>query len=1140
MFKSVLVIPLIFALPVAAQQGRGTISGNIADSSGASVPGAAISAVNVGTNATFPTVSNDTGYYILPALPVGAYTVTAEKAGFKKDLRSGITLQVDQHAKVDFRLEVGTATESVEVTGEAPLVDTGSATLGKVIESRRINDLPLNGRNVLALVLLTPGVKSQAGPTNSGFADRGITLSATSINGGPSALNSLIIDGANNNTAYLADVNVNPTVDAVEEFKVQSNVMSAEFGFTAGGVVNMVTKSGTNQPHGTLYEFFRNNALDARRAFTASKEPYRYNQYGGAVGGPVYIPKIYNGKDRTFFFFNYEEWRYVHSQSNILSVPTPEQRAGDFSNLRDATGRLITIYDPNTTVANPNGSGFVRTPFNGNVVPPNRFDPVAMKMLQFYPLPNRTPSNAFTNSNNWIGQVGEHRQMRQWTAKGDHRFSDKNSFSTRFTYYKHFNDNGIASALPDPNVRERLDNYENRNAVLIDTHTFTPSVLNEVRVSIARQHFPFTGFSYNQGWPQKLGLPADFPPYSLPRTVVDGLPGFGAFTVGLRGSLAWQIFEMATVIRGNHLFKFGADGRILNANNYQREVPSGQFNFTAALTGNPQSQAGTGSGLATFLLGDVATSTFIAYAGESEQGYSTSFFAQDDWKVTRRLTVNLGLRYDYQAPPHERHNGTSNFNPFAINPNNGLAGRMEYASVNYGNTFQAPQYLNFGPRVGFAYDVTGHGRTVVRGGYSIYYPQIFYRDSFGNTAGFANTTTAYNPPGGNSNLPAFQFKNGLPAPFIQPLGPALGPSAFLGQGVTWDQTNEKYPRSQQWNLGVQKQLPGQWVIDAAYSANKVNNLISGSYEYNVIDPSNYSLGLALQDQVPNPYAGKVAGSLGGATISRIQLLKSYPYYSSVSVRNPHLGESIYNSFLLSVEKRFAHGVAFLASYTKAKLISDSVVTPENFGNVEQSGIVGYQNGRYNRAAERSLDPTDVADRLIMSGIFELPFGRGKRFSSGSGLVNRVIGGWQLNLIGTLQTGNPVPITGANNNLATRPNSTGQSAKLDNPTAEHWFNTSVFVNPPLYTFGNVSRTLPDVRQPGDVNFDLSVTKDTMIVERLKLQFRAEMFNVPNHTNLGLVNSSFGAGPNGLNQSSTFGTITSARDPRIIQLGLKLVF
>jgi hypothetical protein len=1131
---------LLAVVPAVAQQGRGSISGTVTDATGAAVPNTIISIVNTGTNASFPAKSNETGDYFAPSVPVGAYTITAEAAGFKKEVRTGITLQVDQHAEVDFHLEVGATAESIEVHGDATLVDTSSATVGKVVENRRIADLPLNGRNVLALVMLTPGVKSQGGPTNSGFADRGITLSATSINGGPSALNSLLIDGGNNNDSYMADVNVNPTVDAVQEFKVQSNVMSAEFGFTAGGVINMVTKSGTNNPHGTLYEFFRNNALDARRAFTAFKEPYRYNQFGGALGGPVVLPKIYNGKDRTFFFFNYEEWRYVHSQSNILSVPTVEQRGGDFSNLRDASGKLITVYDPNTTRANPSGSGFVRDAFPNNAIPTSRFDPVSVKMLQFWPTPNRTPSNAFTNSNNWIGQVGENRSMRQWTLKGDHRVSDKNAISARYSYYRHFNDNGIASALPDPNVRERLDSYQNHNMVVTDTHTFTPTLLNEFRVDVARQYFPFQGYSYNQGWPQKLGLPSDFPPYSLPRTVVDGLPGFGAFTVGLRGQLTWQFFEMATLIRANHSIKFGADIRILQANNYQREVPSGQFNFTAGLTGNPQSQAGTGSGLATFLLGDVATSSFTAYAGESEQGWSSSYFVQDDWKVTRRLTLNLGLRYDLQPPGHERHDGTSNFSPFVKNPDNGLMGRMTYAGVDYGSTFLATRNTDFGPRIGFAYDLFGDGRTVIRGGYAIFYPQIFYRDFFGNTAGFANTTTSYNPPGGNTNLPAFQFQYGLPSPYIQPLGSKLGPSAFLGQGVTWDQANEKNPRSQQWNIGIQKQLPGQWMIDAAYSGNKVNNLVSGSYEYNSIDPANYSLGLSLQDQVPNPYVGLVSGSLGAATIQRLQSLKPYPYYSSVSVRNPHLGESYYNALLFSAEKRFSQGVSFLVSYTKSKLISDSVVTPMNFGNVEQSGIVGYQNGKYDRRAERSLDPTDVSDRLIMSGVFELPFGKGRRFSSSSRVVNGFIGGWQMNLIGTLQTGNPVPISGANNNLATRPNSTGKSAKIDNPTAEHWFDTSVFVNPPSYTYGNLSRTLPDVTQPGVVNFDLSMIKDTSIVEKLKLQFRAEAFNFVNHTNLGLVNGSFSPGPTGHNQSATFGTITSARDPRIIQLGMKLIF
>ncbi|MBI1896431.1 MAG: hypothetical protein HYS04_07825, partial [Acidobacteria bacterium] len=388
---------------------------------------------------------------------------------------------------------------------------------------------------------------------------------------------------------------------------------------------------------------------------------------------------------------------------------------------------------------------------------------------------------------------------------------------------------------------------------------------------------------------------------------------------------------------------------------------------------------------------------------------------------------------------------------------------------------------------------------------------------------------------------AFQFKDGLPFPYTQPLGAALGPSAFLGQGVGWDQPSDnKTPRSQQWGLSIQHEFPGRWLVDAAYSANKTDHLVAGAYDFNQLDPQYLSLGLALQNQAPNPYAGRIPGALGGATIARSQLLKPFPYYTAVTVRNPHLGSSVYHAFLLSVERRLSRGVAVLVSYTNAKLISNSVVTPINFGPVEQVGTVGYQNGKYNRAAERSLDPTDVSQRLVVSGIFELPFGAGKLFSASSGAVNKIIGGWQLNLISTMQTGIPVQIRGASNFLADRPNSTGKSPRLDNRTAERWFDSTAFVNPPNYTYGNVGRVMPDVRNPGVVNFDLSAVKDTGIAERLHAQFRFEAFNVLNHRNLGLINGSFSAGTDGFNRSATFGTITSARDPRILQLGLKLIF
>lgn len=1126
-------------LPAAAQQGRGSISGTVTDPLNAAVPGVEVKITNTGTNAVFTTVTNESGYFTAPALQIGSYAVTVEKQGFRRIQRSGIVLQVDQRIALNLQLEVGAVAESVDVVADATMVDSGSATVGKVIENRRIAELPLNGRSALALVMLTPGVKSQAGPTNSGFVDRGIALSAMSINGGPSSLNSFVLDGGNNNSAFLADLNVNPTVDAVEEFKVQSNVMSAEFGFTAGGVVNVVTKSGTNELHGNLNYFIRNDAFDARRTYAEFKEPFRYHQYGGSLGGPVFLPKFYDGRNKTFFFFNYEGWQNRRYQSNILTVPIEEQRTGNFSRLFNANGTLIPLYDPATTASNPSGSGFVRSPFANNLIPNTRLDPVSQAMMQFYPLPNRPPNNEFTNSQNWIGQVAEKRDMNQYTIKGDHRFSDKNTFSARYLYYKHFNDNGFFSALPDPNVRSRLDDYLNHNALISDTHAFSPTLLNEFRVSVARQSFPFQAYSFGQDWPSKLGLPASFPQETLPR-VSNGLTNFGAFTVGLRGGTTWQFFDMVTKITGGHTLKFGADVRVQQSNNYQREVPSGLFNFAAGLTGNPQNQVGTGSSFATFLLGTVSTATVTRYGGESTAAKSYSLFFQDDWKATRRLTLNLGLRWDYQQWPFERNNGNSNFNPFAVNPETGLPGRIEYAGLDYGRSAFEPVYNNFGPRVGMALDVFGDGTTVLRAGYSIFYPQIFYRDFFGSTAGFANTVTAYQPPNNNTNLPAFQFRDGLPFTPTEPLGAALGPSFLLSQGVNWDQGNEKVPMSQQWTVSLQRQLPGQWLVDAAYSANQGSNFVANGYDFNQLDPQYQSLGLSLQDQVANPYAGMVPGALGGATISRSQSLRHFPYYTSVNVRNPHLGNSTYHAFLLSVEKRLSRGFAILGSYTFAKLISDSAVVPVNFGSVEVGSASGYQNGLYDRRAERSVDPTDVANRLVISGIYELPFGRGRAIGINNGFANAVFGGWQVNVIGTMQGGLPLVVRGANNFLANRPNSTGTSAKLDNRTAERWFDTTQFVNPPNFTFGNVGRALPDVRSPGVVNFDLSLIKDTNLTESLRAQFRAEAFNFMNHTNLGSPNVTFTPGPDGRNQNATFGTITSSRDPRIIQFGLRLVF
>ena len=1127
MLKSLRLVMMLAwaALVASAQQGRGTIQGTVTDASGAAVAGAQITVTNLATNQVFRTETTGEGIYQAPNLAVGEYSVAAEKAGFRRSLRSGMQLQVDQRAQVDFRLDVGQVAETVEIKAEAPLVDTSNTSIGKVVDQRRVTELPLNGRNALALTLLTPSVKSNAGPTSSGFADRGIQLSSISINGGPNAMNGQLLDGGNNIQSYIGEVAINPGVDSVEEFKVQSGAMSAEYGFTAGGVINMVTKSGTNQLHGSAYEFFRNDALDARNTFAPVKPPFRYNQFGASVGGPVI-------KDRTFFFGNWEEYRYRRSTPRIASFPTAGQRNGNFSDLLTAQGTLIPIYDPFSTQGS--GTAVTRQLFPGNVIPASMIDPVAKNINEFYPLPNRTPTDPFTNANNFQANASEKQLMRQYMMKGDHRFSNANSMFGRYSFFNHQTDNGGGGAALYPNevVGKRDDNLKNWNAVLSDTHVFTPTIINEFRVGATRGYFPFVVRSFGGGWPQKLGLPSIVPADTFP-AIGNGLTGFNTGTAGLRGSLNWQFLDQVNIIRGAHSLKVGFDLRLLQGHNLQRSAPSGSYSFNAGLSGNPLTPAGTGSPYASFLMGAVQSATVTTHLGESQVTHTVSGFVQDDWKITRRLTLNLGLRYDFQSQAVERNNGATNFDPVCTLPN-GLAGCTVFAGVDgQPRNWRKEDYGNIGPRVGFAFDVFGNTRTILRGGYGILYPSQMWRENYPNANGFAQTSTTY--PQADPNQPAFRLRQGFPSAPIPPQGRALGAAAFLGQNVSYDETNGKMPRIQQFTLSLQQQVWRSWLFEASYAGNLGRGLTAGSYDLNQLDPQYLSLGQALQQQVPNPFAGRVPGALGGATISREQSLRPFPYYNSITVRNPRLGSYNSHLFLFSAEKRMSRGLAFLFSYTAGKIISDSIATPVNFGPIEQASIIGYQNGKFNRRAERSLDPTDVSQRATLSLLYELPFGK-----SGSGLVQRLIGGWQINTIGIMQTGIPLNITGANNQRANRPDSTGVSAKLDNPTAARWFDTTQFVNPAPFAFGNVGRTLADVRTPGTVNWDLSFIKNTRIVERYNLQFRTEMFNFLNHVNLGIPNTGFVPGPNGRNLSGTFGTITSARDARTIQMALKFVF
>jgi Carboxypeptidase regulatory-like domain len=1118
-----------------AQIGRATILGAVTDTQNSIVPGASVTALQTKTNTVYRTLSNDAGLYTLPGVPIGAYDVTVEKNGFKREVRSGIVLQVDANARVDFHLEVGAVVESVEVRGDAALVETASATVGNVIENERISNLPLNGRNALTLVVLTPNVRSLANSAE-GFADRGLEVTAVTVNGGPVGMNNITIDGASNLNIRAGDTNVNPTVDSIEEFKVMSGTMSAEYGYTAGGVVNIVTKSGSNSLHGTLYDFLRNDALDARNAFAATIAPYRYNQYGGALGGRV-------KRDRTFFFFNYEGYNYLQYYTAIGTTPTLAQRQGDFSQLFGANGQLIPIYDPRTTIPNPAGSGYVRTPFPGNVIPTNALDKVAVNVLQFYPLPNHAPSNPFTQSNNYLGNLPSKRSARQELIKIDHRISPRNQLSGRYMLWDAKNDNASTGSgyFSDPLARVRNDDYANRNVNLTDSEFFSAHLINQFQFNIARQFFPFRGASFGQNEITKLGLPASVPNVTVPVISIPEIASFPAGFAAYAGTNAMQTFQLTdglTWLKGKHSLKVGLDLRRNLSNSNSCSACSGSFSFNSTLTGNAQTPAGTGYGVASFLVGAVASASMPTQVGSSLQNFDQAYYVQDDWKISQRLTVNLGLRYDYQQVPWERHNGLSRFNPFVTNPQNGLLGEMQYAGVDFGRPVVNPDYKDFGPRIGFAWGMFGGDKTVLRGGYGLFYPLTFiYARNYG-TQGFQNTTT-YSPPGGNVEAPAFYLQNGFPSPFFQPQGAALGPSAFQGQNVVYDEPNSPTPYSQQFTLTLQRQLPGAVLVEGGYSGNKGTHLGAGIYDWNQLDPQNLSLGNALLNQVANPYAGRVSGAYGGPTITQQQLLRPYPYMGTISINYPHLGSSTYHSMFLSANKKFSRGLVLLASYSYGKLISNGLYAYSQ-ANTEQVNVIGYQNGKYDLRSERAVDSTNPGSRFVASGVYELPFGAGHRWQTGNAIATKIISGWQMNGALTLQDGLPVVISGANNRLATRPNSTGSSAGLANPTASEWFNVSQFVNPPSWTYGNIGRTLPDVRNPGIINLDLSLIKDTAIHERLKLQFRAEAFNVLNNVNLMEANGTFVPGANGLNISGTFGTITASRDARTLQLALKLIF
>jgi hypothetical protein len=1062
-----------------------------------------------------------------------------------------LNIEVSQRLRVDIRLEIGAISESVSVTAEVPRVQTEDSSLGAVVEQKRIEELPLNGRHVFNLVKIVAGVQPRFNNTD-GFAEiANQAFSQIRINGGPAYGNQFFLDGSVNSAPVHNEIAVVPMADSVQEFRVETNSLKAEYGQTSGGVINVVTKSGTNEIHGSLYEFFRNDALDARNAFATQPDPrtgrikqvLRYNQFGGTVGGPVLIPKLYNGRNRTFFFAGYEQWRWVSSGAPRLgTVAIPEWREGNFANLRDGRGAIIPLFDPATTRANPNGSGFVRDPLPGNLVPRQRMDSLALKVLPFMPQPNAVATDPFTNANNFIALVPSSSNQGISNVRIDHRLTEMDSVFFRYSGTRNTRrDRGWGLGPADPNARN--DQRDNHNAIASYTRVLTPTLLNDLRVTASRQWLPFLHPSFDEGWPGQLGYPSIIPQDQFPPVAIAGLLGIGSssFSGGLRAQQYVQIVDSVNFTRGKHNFKTGIDLRWSRLSFINRVNPSGVFNFNAGLTGNPQVPANTGYGLASFLLGEVAG---------GQQGFRPFFqyrsvpigtYFQDDWKVTPRLTLNLGVRYDISFGPSELHDRHSSFDPFLTNAQTGGLGVLTYAGVNRPSTFVDLDKNNFGPRVGFAWDPFGDGKTAVRAGYGLIYTisEVGHTQGDNSSAFGFSVDTPFQAPTGTPQK-AFQFSAG-PSFLLQPLGADGGPSAFRGFSMRYQDRAGLTPYMQQWNFTVQRSLWDGWVASVVYAGSKGTKLFGGNYDLNQLDPQYYSLGLALQDNVPNPFRGQIAtGPLSGATVTRAQLLRPYPDYQNVQTFAANNASSTYHSLQVFVEKRFARGLSALLSYTNSKLITDAQSIG---GGGTATGLAGFRVGLYDRSIEKAIDSDDVSQRLVVSGVAEIPVGRGRPLGGDmSKVLDAIVGGWQMNGIGTMQSGLPLSVRGSNNFTGIPFPDVIADPTLDSGerSANRWFNTDVFRNPANFTIGNAPRTLPRTRAPGFVDVAFSVFKTFKFRERFKLETRWEMFNALNRVNLNAPNTTFSPNAAGVNTNANFGRIFGALDARRMQLGLRMTF
>jgi len=1158
---------------VFGQTFYGSVVGTVTDSSGAVIPGTNITLTNLATSEKRVMETDSAGLYRLVNLLPGRYRVEAEKTGFKRFSREPVVIEVDSSPRIDVVLEVGEITQTVEVSDLTPLLQSQSSSLGQVVEARKVNEMPLNGRNPLALVALVPGVVPQGSKQDSSTGNpTGTNIFAWGnfqIGGGQANQSATYLDGGSVHVNYLNLLALVPTQDAIQEFKVQTNNLGPEFGRFAGGVINLTTKSGSNALHGTAYEFLRNKVLNANDFFNNAsgigRPPFTQNQFGGNAGGRVL-------KDKLFWFGSFEGFRQRLGRSYLLSTPPLAFRNGDFSSLRDASGRQIPIYDPLTTcgrLGNPacardaQGNEIItRQQFSGNIIPANRLDRASKILAGFWAPPN-LPGQPFTQINNFATNASVGGENDQVTARVDYNVSDKQRIFGRYSYWTNL------SLAVDPYktgvCQDRCEeSFNTHQLVLADTYAFSPTTILDVRLNYLRFHYDRA--------PTTLGT--DLTTYGLPASLnnqvawkhlptvvpndydaVWGTQGSGSGifarndNYGLAGSL--------TNVRGAHIFKMGGEIRLLRHNYAQSNVPSGIYYFNNKMTSaNPFNPGSTGAGFASFMLGygtegNITTPTFIS----GQQIYRAIYFG-DTFQASKKLTLNLGLRWDFQGPWSERFDRISVLLPSADNllaqptglPLKGRLGLVNSPDRASRNPFDMNKKM-FNPRFGFAYQLKD--KSVLRGGYGLFW---LPNDVMWNTAPNNNIINTISTPwvatidGGLTPLNV--LSNPFPGGIIQPPGRnASFQQTLYGQGISGAVSNNPYAYAQQWNLNIQHELPDGTLVDVAYAGSKGVHLPVHLQNLNQLPDQALSLGASLQDQVPNPFFGLItSGSLAERTVARGQLLRPFPQYTGVTINDNTNRNSIYHSMQLKVEKRFRAGGTVLASYTVAKLISD---TDTLTGWLESAGGTQWGDSNSNNIRyERSLTAFDVPQRFVLSYVLDLPFGKGQKFGQDKeGVGGKLISGWGINGITTFQSGFPLAL-GADNlsnsfGGSSRPVSTGKSGELTGSAQSRlnqWFDTSAYTPPVPFTFGNLSRFLPDVRSHGINNFDFAIFKNTTFgpEERYGVQFRTEFFNLANRTQFGYPNTGC-CRPGQGGSNSSFGVVSStANFPRLVQFALRFSF